>query len=82
MLVFSWWFFVRVMTESSFFILVSIIQPVIFASIAVYVFRAGGQSGDHTLLYAAFLEDPLTWALLGLAAGLRRTPREPRPEPA
>jgi ABC-2 type transport system permease protein len=53
MLVFSWWFFLRVMTESSFFILVSIIQPVIFASIAVYVFRAGGQTGDHTLLYAA-----------------------------
>jgi O-antigen ligase len=24
----------------------------------------------HTLLYAAFLEDPLTWALLGLGAGL------------
>jgi hypothetical protein len=25
----------------------------------------------HTLVYAAFLEDPLTWALLALAAGLR-----------
>jgi putative inorganic carbon (HCO3(-)) transporter len=35
----------------------------------------------HTLLYAAFLEDPLTWALIALAAGLRRTPREPHPEP-
>jgi ABC-2 type transport system permease protein len=53
MLLFSWWFFVRVMTESSFFILVSIIQPVIFASIAFYVFRAGGERGGHTLLYAA-----------------------------
>ena len=26
----------------------------------------------HTLVYAAFLEDPLTWALLAAAAGLRR----------
>jgi O-antigen ligase len=25
----------------------------------------------HTLVYAAFLEDPLTWALLGVAIGLR-----------
>ncbi len=24
----------------------------------------------HTLAYAAFLEDPLTWALLGIALGL------------
>ena len=24
----------------------------------------------HTLLYAAFLEDPLTWALLALGTGL------------
>ena len=27
----------------------------------------------HTLLYAAFLEDPLTWTLLGAAVGLRRS---------
>ena len=26
----------------------------------------------HTLVYAAFLEDPLTWALLAAAGGLRR----------
>jgi hypothetical protein len=25
----------------------------------------------HTLVYAAFLEDPLAWLLLALAAGLR-----------
>jgi hypothetical protein len=25
----------------------------------------------HTLAYAAFLEDPLTWTLLGAAVGLR-----------
>jgi ABC-2 type transport system permease protein len=51
MLLFSWWFFVRVMSESGFFILTSIIQPVLFATIAFYLFRAG--RGEHTLLYAA-----------------------------
>ncbi|HEY8867469.1 MAG TPA: O-antigen ligase family protein [Solirubrobacteraceae bacterium] len=39
----------------------------------------------HTLLYAAFLEDPLTWALLAagsaLALGVRAQPSEPQPEP-
>jgi len=40
----------------------------------------------HTLVYAAYLEDPLTWALLAIAAGLRRengisaTPRVQTPE--
>ena len=39
----------------------------------------------HTMMYAAFLEDPLTWALLGVGTGARaRRPRaaapaEPRP---
>ncbi len=28
----------------------------------------------HTLLYAAFLEDPLAWALLAVGAGLRQPP--------
>ncbi len=28
----------------------------------------------HTLVYAAYLEDPLSWALLAIAAGLRGTP--------
>ena len=31
----------------------------------------------HTLVYAAFLEDPLTWTLLAMAAGLRRVEAEP-----
>jgi O-antigen ligase len=40
----------------------------------------------HTFVYAAYLEDPLTWALLAIAAGLRRenetstTPRAETPE--
>ena len=33
----------------------------------------------HTLVYAAFLEDPLTWTLLAMAAGLRRVEDEPEP---
>jgi ABC-2 type transport system permease protein len=42
---------VREFSVSRWFILMALIQPVIFASIAFYLFRAGGQSG--TLLYAA-----------------------------
>ncbi|HSD80277.1 MAG TPA: O-antigen ligase family protein [Solirubrobacteraceae bacterium] len=41
----------------------------------------------HTMLYAAFLEDPLTWALLGVGTALalrprRRRARDAAPEPA
>jgi hypothetical protein len=36
----------------------------------------------HTLVYAAFLEDPLTWTLLALAAALRRVEPEPLQAPA
>jgi putative inorganic carbon (HCO3(-)) transporter len=32
----------------------------------------------HTLVYAAFIEDPLTWALLAAAGGLRRDALLPR----
>jgi hypothetical protein len=36
----------------------------------------------HTLVYAAFLEDPLTWALLAAAGGLRRdAPEGSAPHP-
>jgi O-antigen ligase len=34
----------------------------------------------HTLVYAAFLEDPLTWALLAIGAGLLRAADEPAVE--
>ena len=33
----------------------------------------------HTLVYAAFLEDPLTWTLLAMAAALRHVEDEPEP---
>jgi ABC-type polysaccharide/polyol phosphate export permease len=51
MLLFSWWFFLRVLSESGFFILTSVIQPVLFATIAFELFRTG--RGEDTLLYAA-----------------------------
>ncbi|HEY4349281.1 MAG TPA: ABC transporter permease [Gaiellaceae bacterium] len=42
---------VREFSASRFFLLMCILQPIIFASIAFYLFEAGGRSG--TLLYAA-----------------------------
>lgn len=49
-----WSFTMRSFLASEFFILTAILQPVIFASIAFFLFRAGGQAaGEHTLLYAA-----------------------------
>jgi ABC-2 type transport system permease protein len=41
----------KMVSTSAFFLLTSVVQPVIFASIAFYMFRDGGRSG--TLLYAA-----------------------------
>jgi hypothetical protein len=35
----------------------------------------------HTLLYAAFLEDPMTWALLALGVALAAPPRVSRALP-
>ncbi len=36
----------------------------------------------HTFFYAAFLEDPLTWTLLGVGAALAATPQPPAAERA
>jgi ABC-type polysaccharide/polyol phosphate export permease len=41
----------KMLGTSSFFLLTSIVQPIIFATVAFYMFRAGGRGG--TLLYAA-----------------------------
>jgi len=46
-----WWFNVKALTQSSFFVLTSTIQPVIFATIAFYMWRAGARPGS--LLYVA-----------------------------
>ena len=32
----------------------------------------------HTMMYAAFLEDPLTWALLGAGVAFARRPASAR----
>jgi len=44
-------FRVREFTVSRWFLLMCVIQPIIFATIAFYMFKAGGRPG--TLLYAA-----------------------------
>ena len=51
LLVVGWWFHLKTLTLSNFFLLVAAIQPVIFASIAFFMFRAGGR--EESLLYAA-----------------------------
>lgn len=47
----SWLFNVKNLSQSGFFVLTSVLQPVLFASIAFFLFRDGG--GEQTLLYAA-----------------------------
>ena len=42
---------VKMLATSSFFMLIAVAQPVIFATIAYYMFRSGGRDG--TLLYAS-----------------------------
>ncbi|MDQ3645361.1 MAG: ABC transporter permease [Actinomycetota bacterium] len=44
-------FHVKSLTKSSFFVLTSVFQPVIFATIAFFMFKAGNRA--ETLLYAA-----------------------------
>jgi O-antigen ligase len=46
-------------------------QAVVAATFSALVF--------HTLLYADFLEDPITWALLGIGIALHRGPERRRP---
>ena len=47
----GWVFHLKTLTHSLFFVLVSVLQPVIFASIAFFMFESGSQTG--TLLYLA-----------------------------
>jgi ABC-2 type transport system permease protein len=41
----------KMLGTSSFFLLTSVVQPIIFATVAFYMFRSGGRNG--TLLYAS-----------------------------
>jgi ABC-2 type transport system permease protein len=47
----GWKFYVKSLTLSGFFILTSVLQPAIFATIAFLMFRAG--AGESTLLYVS-----------------------------
>ncbi len=47
----GWLFSLKNLTLSGFFILTSIAQPVIFATLAFFMFKAGAREG--TLLYVA-----------------------------
>jgi ABC-2 type transport system permease protein len=47
----TWWFQLKQMTKAGLFVFTSIIEPLIFATLAYYLFKAGQQPG--TLLYAA-----------------------------
>jgi len=54
------------------------VEPVALAAIAA----AYAALLLHTLVYAAYLEDPLTWALLAIAAGLRVRGSDPLTSPS
>ena len=47
----GWLFHLKGLTNSLFFVLVSVLQPIIFASIAFFMVESGNQAG--TLLYVA-----------------------------
>jgi ABC-2 type transport system permease protein len=47
----TWWFMLKQMTKAGLFVFTAIIEPLIFATLAYYLFRAGNRPG--TLLYAA-----------------------------
>jgi ABC-2 type transport system permease protein len=47
------WFNVRMLLASEFFVLITFISPLIFATIAFFLFRSGGGTGGQTLLYVA-----------------------------
>ena len=52
----GWLFHLKSLTNSLFFVLVSVLQPVIFASIAFFMVESGSQTG--TLLYVALGAGP------------------------
>ena len=41
----GWRFYVKNLTLSSFYILTSVLQPIIFASVAYFMFEAGARKG-------------------------------------
>jgi ABC-type polysaccharide/polyol phosphate export permease len=50
----TWAFTMKIFMISDFFILTAVVQPIIFATIAFFLFQVGGDAaGEHTLLFAA-----------------------------
>ncbi len=47
------WFNVRMLLASEFFILLTFISPLIFATLAFFLFKSGGGTAGQTLLYVA-----------------------------
>ncbi|HET9540933.1 MAG TPA: ABC transporter permease, partial [Candidatus Limnocylindria bacterium] len=47
------WFNVRMLLTSEFFILTTFLTPLIFATLAFFLFKAGGATEGQTLLYVA-----------------------------
>ena len=47
------WFNVRMLLTSEFFILTTFLTPLIFATLAFFLFQAGGATEGQTLLYVA-----------------------------
>jgi len=47
------WFNVKMLLSSEFFILLTFISPLIFATLAFFLFRSGGGTAGQTLLYVA-----------------------------
>ena len=47
------WFNVRMLLVSEFFVLLTFVSPLIFATLAFFLFRLGHSTGGQTLLYAA-----------------------------
>ena len=41
----GWLFHLKSLTNSLFFVLIAVIQPIIFASIAFFMFESGSRSG-------------------------------------
>ncbi len=68
----SWRFQLKQLSQSGFFLLTSVVQPLIFATIATYLFRAGGREG--TLFYAALgagLSGVLSTTLFGSGGAIQ-----------
>jgi ABC-2 type transport system permease protein len=68
----SWAFQLKQLSQSGFFLLTSVVQPLIFATIATYLFRAGGREG--TLFYAALgagLSGVLSTTLFGSGGAIQ-----------